>query len=60
MGILKSFITLTIPWDLAKLVKIFPVIIAFLHRSETNGIAERAVCRKKEGTSAVFVAISLG
>ena len=27
------------------------------HRSETNGIAERAVRRVKEGTSAVFVAI---
>ena len=25
------------------------------HRSETNGIAERAMCRVKEGTSAVFV-----
>ena len=27
------------------------------HRSETNGIAERAVRRVKEGTSAVFAAI---
>ena len=51
---LKSF-TLTIPWDLAKPVKIFLGIIAFLHRSETNGIAERAVCRMKEGTSAVLL-----
>ena len=25
------------------------------HRSETNGIAERAVCRVKEGTSAVLL-----
>ena len=45
IGSLKSF-TLTIPWNLAKLVKISPGIIARLHhhRSETNGIAERAVC----------------
>ena len=36
----------------AKLVKIFPGIIArpTPHRSETNGIAERAVHRVKEGT----------
>ena len=55
-GILKSFI-LTIPWNSAKLVKISPGIIARLHhnRSETNGIAERAVRRVKEGTSAVLL-----
>ena len=43
-GILKSF-TLTIPWNSAKLVKISPGIIArpTPHRSETNGVAERAV-----------------
>ena len=29
-------------------------------RSETNGIAERAVRRVKEGTSAIFVAIRSG
>ena len=29
------------------------------HRSETNGIAERAVCRVKEGTSAVLLQSSL-
>ena len=53
---LKSF-TLTIPWNLAKPVKIFPGIIARLHhiRSETNGIAERAVRRVKEGISAVLL-----
>ena len=53
---LKSF-TLTIPWNSAKLVKISPGIIARLHhiRSETNGIAERAVRRVKEGTSAVLL-----
>ena len=55
-GNLKSF-TLTIPWNLAKLVKIFPGIIVAStpHRSETNGIAERAVRRIKEGTSAVLL-----
>ena len=38
-------------------MKIFPGITARLHhiRSETNGIAERAVCRVKEGTSAVLL-----
>ena len=29
------------------------------HRSETNGIAERALCRVKEGTSAVLLQSSL-
>ena len=55
-GILKSF-TLTIPWNSAKLVKISPGIIARStpHRSETNGIAERAVRKVKEGTSAVLL-----
>ena len=52
----KSF-TLTIPWNSAKLVKISPGIIARStpHRSETNVIAERAVLRVKEGTSAVLL-----
>ena len=37
-------------------MKIFPGIIARLHhRSERNGIAERAVRRVKEGTSAVLL-----
>ena len=37
-------------------MKIFHGIIARLHhRSETNGIAERAVRRVKEGTSAVLL-----
>ena len=54
IGSLKSF-TLTILWNSAKLVKISPGIIARLHRSETNGIAERAVRRVKEGTSAVLL-----
>ena len=38
-------------------MKIFPGIIARLHhtRSETTGIAERAVRRVKEGTSAVLL-----
>ena len=51
---LKSF-TVTSPWNLAKLVKIFPGIIVRRHRSETNGIAGRAVRRVKEGTSAVLL-----
>ena len=52
----KSF-TLTIPWNSAKLVKISPGIIARLHHTDrrTNGIAERAVRRVKEGTSAVLL-----
>ena len=52
----KSF-TLTIPWNSAKLVKIFPGIIARLHHIDwrLNGIAERAVRRVKEGTSAVLL-----
>ena len=55
-GIQKSF-TLTIPWNSVKLVKISPGIIVRLqpHRSETNGIAERALRRVKEGTSAVLL-----
>ena len=52
IGNLKSF-TLTIPWNLANLVKIFPGIIARLHH--TDRIAERAVRRVKEGTSAVLL-----
>ena len=52
---LKSF-TLTIPGNLAKLVKIFPEsLYVNTHRSETNGIAERAVRRVNEGTSAVLL-----
>ena len=39
----ESFFTLTIHWSLAP------------HRSETNGIAERAVRRVKDGTSAVLL-----
>ena len=56
IGSLKSF-TLTIPWNSAQPVKISPGIIAAStpHRSETNGIAERAVRRVKEGTSAVLL-----
>ena len=54
-GNLKSF-TLTIPWNLAKLVKIFPGIsVRRHHRSETKGIGERAVRRVKESTSAVLL-----
>ena len=56
IGSLKSF-TLTIPWNSAKLVKISPGIVVRLHPhiSETNGIAERAVRRVKESTSAVLL-----
>ena len=51
----QKSLTLTIPWNLAKLVKIFlGTIVRRHHRSETNGIAERAVRRVKEGTSAVL------
>ena len=53
-GILKSF-TLTIPWNLAKPVKIWNHCTSTPHRSETNGIAEGAVRRVKEGTCAVLL-----
>ena len=53
-GSLKSFI-LTIPLNLAKLVKIFPgIIVRRHHTDQKNGIAERALRRVKEGTSAVL------
>ena len=46
----------TVPWNLAKLVKIFPGIIVRLHHTDQkHGIAERAVRRVKEGTSAVLL-----
>ena len=48
IGSLKSF-TLTIPWNSWNHGTSTP------HRSETNGIAERAVRRVKEGTSAVLL-----
>ena len=56
IGNLKSF-TLTIPWNLAKPVKIFSRnhCTSTPHRSETHGIAGRAVRRAKEGTSAVLL-----
>ena len=52
----KSF-TLTIPKNLANLVKIFPGIIVRQRHADqkTNGIADRAVRRIKEGTSAVLL-----
>ena len=55
IGSQESF-TLTIPWNSAKLVKISPGIIAHLHHKDrrTNGIADRAVRRVKEETSAVL------
>ena len=55
IGSLQSF-TLTIPWNLAKLVKLsWNHCASTPHRSETNGLAERAVRRVKEGTSAVLL-----
>ena len=56
IGSQKSF-TLTIPWNLAKLVKIFPGIIVRQHHTDQKqmGFAERAVRRVKEGTSAVLL-----
>ena len=56
IGSQKSF-TLTIFWNSANLVKISPWnhCTSTPHRSETNGIAERAVRRVKEGNSAVLL-----
>ena len=56
MGNLKSF-TLTIPWNSAKTCEdlSWDHCTSTPHRSETNGIAERAVRRVKEGTSAVLL-----
>ena len=53
---LKSF-TLTIPWNLAKLVKISPGISARLHHIDQRlmGLPKRAVRRVKEGTSSVLL-----
>ena len=52
----KSF-TLTIPWNLARLVKIFPGIIVRQHHTQIGNkwVAKRAVRRGKEGTSAVLL-----
>ena len=51
---LKS-LTLTIPWHLARLVKIFLGIIARQHHTDQKqiGLLKRTVRRVKEGTSAV-------
>ena len=55
IGNLKSF-TLAIPWNLAKLVQIFPgIIVRQHHTDQKHGIAERVVRRVKEGTSAVLL-----
>ena len=55
--VLGARLEASIPGKLAKLVKVFPGIIVRRtpHRSETNGIAERAVRRVKGGTSAVLL-----
>ena len=60
MGSLKSF-TLTIPSNFAKHCEdlSWNHCASTPHRSETNGIAERAVRRVKEGTSAVLLQSSL-
>ena len=56
IGNVKSF-TLTIPRNLAKPVKILPGIILRQHHTDQKQIliAERAVRRVKEGTSAVLL-----
>ena len=55
IGILKSF-TLTIPWNLAKPVKIFPGIIARLHHTDQKQMGLlKEQCGVKESTSAVLL-----
>ena len=56
IGSLKSF-TLTIPWKFGKACEdpSWNHCTSTPHRSETNGIAEKAVRRIKEGTSAVLL-----
>ena len=56
IGSLKSF-TLTIPWNLARACEdlSWNHCTSTPHRSETNGTAQRAVRRVKEGTSAVLL-----
>ena len=55
IGSLKSFI-LTIPWNLAKIVKIFPGIIVRQHHTGRKQMRlRRQQYRVKEGTSAVFL-----
>ena len=55
IGHLKSF-TLTIPWNSAKTEDLtWNHCTSTPHRSETNGIPERAVRRVKEGRSAVLL-----
>ena len=54
-GSLKSF-TLTIPWNLARLVKVFPGIIVRRHHTDRKHMGLlKAVRRVKEGTSAVLL-----
>ena len=55
-GTQKS-LTQTIPWNSAKPLKVFPGIVVrqLLTVQRQNGIAERAMRRVKEGTSAVLL-----
>ena len=55
-GNLKSF-TLTIPWNSAKLVKIFPGIIVRRHHTDQKqmGLLKEQCAECKEGTSAVLL-----
>ena len=55
----QKSLTLAIPWNLASLVRSWNHCTSTPHRSETNGIAERAVRRVKEGTSAVLLQAGL-
>ena len=57
IGSLKS-LKLTIPWNLAKLVKIFPGIIARRHHTDRKQLG--SVRRVKEGTSAMLLQSGLG
>ena len=58
---IRRFFTLTIPWNLAKPVKIFPGIVVRRHHTDQKQMGLlRAVRRVKEGTFAVLLLLRSG